>query len=97
MLKAGSKRRRTKRQIEADEAAELAKENEYRSKMARLDMVEQQLAAAEDQARINRQAASLVSDMINAGVIKQEDENTFVVANQDQEQRFEAVPQPDQG
>ena len=35
--------------------------------------------------------------MINAGVIKQEDENTFVVANQDQEQRFEAVPQPDQG
>ena len=97
MLKAGSKRRRTKRQIEADEAAELAKENEYRSKMARLDMVEQQLVAAEDQARINRQAASLVSDMINAGVIKQEDENTFVVANQDQEQRFEAVPQPDQG
>ena len=40
MLMAGSKRRRTKRQIEADEAEELAKENEYRSKVARLEMVE---------------------------------------------------------
>ena len=41
MLKAGSKRRRTKRQIEADEAEELAKENEYHSKVARLEMIEQ--------------------------------------------------------
>ena len=47
MLKANSKRRRTKREIEEEKAEELEKENEYRSKMARLDMVEQQLIAAE--------------------------------------------------
>jgi len=40
MLKANSKRRRTKREIEEEKAEELEKENEYRSKMARLDMVE---------------------------------------------------------
>ena len=47
MLKTGSKRRRTKREIEEEKTEELAKENEYRSKIARLDMVEQQLTAAE--------------------------------------------------
>ena len=44
-------------------------------------MVEQELLATQEQARVNRQAADLVSDMINAGVIQQEDQNTFVVAN----------------
>ena len=41
MLKVGSKRRRTKREIEEENQKELQKENEYRTKMARLDMVEQ--------------------------------------------------------
>ena len=34
--------------------------------------------------------------MINAGVIQQESENTFVVANIDREQRFDVAQQPDQ-
>ena len=45
-MKAGSKRRRTKRQIEEEKQEEFAKENEYRSKIARLEMVEQELSAA---------------------------------------------------
>ena len=69
MLKTKSKRRRTRREIEEEKEEELRKDNEYRSKMARLDMVELQLAAAEQQAQSNKQAANLVSDMINAGVI----------------------------
>ena len=70
MLKAGSKRRRTKREIEEAKQEELDKENEYRSKVARLEMVELQLQASEEQVRVNRQAADLVSDMINSGVIQ---------------------------
>ena len=97
MLKAGSKRRRTKREIEEDKQEELDKENEYRSKVARLEMIELQLQASEEQVRVNRQAADLVSDMINAGVFQQESENTFVVANNNQEQRFDMAQQPDQG
>jgi len=57
MLKAGSKRRRTKREIEEEEQEKLAKENEYRTKMARLDMVEQELLAAQQEAEQNQQAA----------------------------------------
>ena len=97
MLKAGSKRRRTKREIEEAKQEELDKENEYRSKVARLEMIELQLQASEEQVRVNRQAADLVSDMINAGVIQQESENTFVAANNNQEQRFDVAQQPDQG
>ena len=59
-------------------------------------MIELQLQATEEQARVNRQAADLVYDMINAGVIQQESENTFVVANINQEQRFDVAQQPDQ-
>ena len=49
MLKSESKRRRTRREIEEEKEEELKKENEYRSKMARLEMVEIQLAAAQEQ------------------------------------------------
>ena len=47
MLKVGSKRRRTKREIEEENQKQLEKENEYRTKMARLDMVGQELLAAQ--------------------------------------------------
>ena len=44
MLKAGSKRRRSKKQIIADEQSKLADENSMRAKMARLDECEAELA-----------------------------------------------------
>ena len=70
MLKVGSKRRRTKREIEEENQKQLEKENEYRTKMARLDMVEQELLAAQQEAEQNQQAAYLINDMIQAGVVK---------------------------
>lgn len=71
MLKVGSKRRRTKREIEEENQKQLEKENEYRTKMARLDMVEQELLAAQQEAEQNQQAAQLITDMIQAGVVQQ--------------------------
>ena len=79
MLKAGSKRRRTKREIEEEEQEKLAKENEYRTKMARLDMIEQELLVAQQNAEQNQQAAQLINDMIQAGVVQQQEDNTIVV------------------
>ena len=64
MLKVGSKRRRTKREIEEENQKQLEKENEYRTKMARLDMVEQELLAAQQEAEQNQQVAQLINDMI---------------------------------
>ena len=71
MLKVGSKRRRTKREIEEENQKQLEKENEYRTKMARLDMVEQELLAAQQESEQNQQAAQLITDMIQAGVVQQ--------------------------
>ena len=79
MLKVGSKRRRTKREIEEENQKQLEKENEYRTKMARLDMVEQELLAAQQEAEQNQQAAQLITDMIQAGVVQQQEYNTIVV------------------
>jgi hypothetical protein len=47
LLKAGSKRRRTKAEIMDDEQSKLEEENMIRTKLARLEMVELQLAASE--------------------------------------------------
>ena len=44
MLKSESKKRRTKHEIEEHKQSELQKENEIRTKLARLDQVEQELA-----------------------------------------------------
>ena len=70
MLKAESKRRRTKVEIEEAKQAELQRENDMRTKLARLEQVEAELAAANQQAQINKQAAVLVSDMINKGLVQ---------------------------
>ena len=40
LLKIESKKRRTRREIEEDKQAELAKENEFRTKQARIDQLE---------------------------------------------------------
>ena len=77
MLKVGSKRRRTKKQIEKDEEAKLAEENANRAARARVQQVENELeqtqqAALElqQQAAVNKDASILLSDLVNAGVVK---------------------------
>ena len=62
--------------------------------MARLEMLEQQMIATEQQALANQKAANLVSDLITAGVIQQEDENSFVVAHGGSKTKFEVEAQP---
>ena len=66
-----SKRRRTKKQIKNDEEAKLDEENAIRAKIARVDQLEYQLAQAESQVGVNKDAAVLLSDLISSGVLKQ--------------------------
>ena len=70
MLKSESKRRRTKKEIEEQKQSELERENEIRTKLARLEQVEAELQVANEQAQINKKAAVLVSYMINSGVVQ---------------------------
>ena len=81
MLKAGSKKRRTKAQVQQDKLDELAKDNELRTKSAQADMLEAEMAAMVQQMEVQKKAAFLMSDMINAKLVHQEDENTIVVTN----------------
>ena len=70
MLKTESKRRRTKQQIEEDKQAEVAKENAMRTHMAQVQELQAQKEQAEHAAATNRGAAQLMSDLINAGIVK---------------------------
>ena len=91
MLKAGSKRRRTKAQIIDDEQSKLAEENMIRAKMARLDEVEHQLAQQEQQVGeiSNHAAAVILNDLMKAKVVHRESDNVFVAQNAEGERRFD--------
>ena len=96
MLKAGSKRRRTKAEIADSQQADLEKENSLRAKMARLDEVEHQLAAqeaqlqqAQQELQENEGAAQLVNDLMKAGIVRRESDHAFVANNADGERRFD--------
>ena len=91
MLKVGSKRRRTKQEVKDDDQVKLDRENEIRTKFAQLDQLQQQMEQMQQQASENRAAAVLMSDLVNAGVVKQKAENSFVVQGPDGELNFDYV------
>jgi len=96
MLKAGSKRRRTKAEIAESNQAEFEKDNVLRSKIARLNEVEAQLEAqqaaldiAQNQLQENEGAAVLVNDLMKAGIVRRESDHAFVANNAEGERRFD--------
>ena len=91
MMKDGSKRKRTKKQIKDDEEAKLEEENANRARAAKIKEQEYQLQLAQQEANHNKGAAVLMSDLVNAGVIKQKAENSYVVHAHDGELNFNYV------
>ena len=89
LMKDESKRRRTKKQIKSDEEAKLDEENATRAKIARVDQLEYQLAQAESQAGVNKDASVLLSDLISSGVLKQHAQNQFSAIGPKGEQHFD--------
>ena len=78
-MKASSKRRRTKAELKRAAQEELEQENTTRAKFARLSQVEHQLEEASQQAAVNHDAAVLMSDLVNAGVIEEKGPGSFIV------------------
>ena len=78
MLKTESKRRRTKQQIEEDKLEELQKENEMRAKLAAIQQLQAEKEQMQQIAQSNRDAAHLMSDLINAGILKQVSDSSFM-------------------
>ena len=70
MLKTGSKRRRTRAEIEHEAATKLEEENSIKTKLAKLDEMELRLAQYEEQLSQARTLSTLVEDLKSAGVVR---------------------------
>ena len=90
MLKATSKRRRTRAEIEQDTASKLDEENAIKTKLARLDEMELRMAQYEEQLSQARTLSTLVEDLKSAGVVRQEGDFSFVAKDREgDDQRFQ--------
>ena len=96
MMKVGSKRRRTKIQVKLDNEEAIRKEEEQAAALGELAALRARIIGLEQQAVNGKAAASLISQMINAGHIKQDSESTIVLNAANGEQRFDAAA-PDDG
>ena len=96
MLKKESKRRRTKAEIEEQKQEEILKRQKLEEDMEELANLRARMQEAEQIALNNKGAADLMSQMINAGHIQQDSQNTIILNAANGEQRFGInVPQPD--
>ena len=90
MLKVGSKRRRTKRQIKAEKEEKERELAEQAHRIAETDRFEARVRELENQLQTAKMASDLMSQFMNAGIIKQTDEDKFVVSSSRGEQLFQA-------
>ena len=88
MLKISSKRRRTLAQIKADKDAKAKQEAETAAKLAQFDAMSQRLSELESDNKVGNDAASLMNQFINAGLVRQEPDESWVVANDGSASKF---------
>ena len=79
MLKKESKRRRTRAEIEEQKQEETLKRQKLAEYMQELQSLRARMQEAEQQALNNKGAAELLSQMINAGHVRQDSQNTIVL------------------
>ena len=88
LMQAGSKRRRTKKQIEEDKEEEIRKEQETRTGLAELAALRARVQGLEQQANQGKFASSLLSQMVSAGHIQQDSEDSVVLNAANGQHRF---------
>ena len=92
MLKISSKRRRTLKQIKADKEAAAKKEADTQAKLAQLDSMQQRIEQMEADNKMGNDAASLMNQFINAGLVKQDEhDQSWMVANDGSASKFRPV------
>ena len=88
MLQVGSKRRRTKHEIEADKQAKLFEEQTIENKLAEYDSLQQKYEQIEQEKQNGDLAASILQQFIDAGYVKQEKDGGFTVPGVSKERKF---------
>ena len=88
-MKVGSKRRRTKAQIQADEQEVLRNEMETQQKFEELEMLRQRIGQLEQQADTGKAASNILSKMIASGVAAQDEDSNVIVNAVGGNQKFE--------
>ena len=88
-MKVGSKRRRTKAQIQADEQEVLKNEMETQQKFEELEMLRQRIGQLEQQADTGKAASNILSKMIASGVAAQDEDSNVIVNAVGGNQKFE--------
>ena len=78
-MQAGSKRRRTQKQIAKDKAEELRKEQDVAAQLAELAALRERMSGLEQQVNNGKAASNLISQMIAAGHVVQDSEDSVVI------------------
>ena len=79
MLKVGSKRRRSKKQIAEEKEQAIRQEAATHQQLQELAALRAQVNHLQQEAVNGKAAASLISQMINAGHVQQDSESTIVL------------------
>ena len=93
MLQTGSKRKRTKQQIEDEKQANFIKEQQIAAKLDNYEILQQKVQMMEQEAQSGKLAANLMTQLIHAGLIEQSAEDEFTVHGSQGDQQFKPFDQ----
>ena len=95
LLKAGSKRRRTKQQIEDEKAAEMLEEQRSKAKLMEYNTLQAQVKAMESEKSHGDAAIDLLKQFVATGFVVQDEEGKFVVPGISGERKFKPFEDPE--
>ena len=89
-MQAGSKRRRTQKQIAEDKEEELRKEQDVAAQLAELAALRERMSGLEQEISNGKAASNLLNQMIEAGHVVQDSQDSVIVNAANGQQRFAA-------
>ena len=93
LMKVGTKRKRTKKEIAEDKQEEIAKEVEATANIAELSRLKEKVRKLESESKKGKQATSIVNQMVGAGMVIQDGEDSIILnGNEGAQQRIQAEP-----
>ena len=93
LMKVDTKRKRTKKETAEDKQEEIAKEVQAAANIAELSRLREKIRKLESESKKGKQAASIVNQMVGAGMVIQDGEDSIILnGNEGAQQRIQAEP-----